>query len=54
MDNQTRYSILCKGRKIYTDLTEDQYFDTMEDLAQQFYETGSPDPTELETEITRS
>jgi hypothetical protein len=54
MDNQTRYSILCKGRKIYTDLTEDQYFDTMEDLAQQYYETGSPDPTELETEIIRS
>lgn len=45
---------MCKGRKIYTDLTEDQYFDTMEDLAQQYYETGSPDPTELETEIIRS
>lgn len=54
MDNQTRYSILCKGRKIYTDLTEDQYFDTMEDLAQQYYETGSPNPSELETELIRS
>lgn len=54
MDNQTRYSILCRGRKIYTDLTEDQYFDTMEDLAQQYYETGSPNPSELETELIRS
>jgi len=54
MDNTTRYSILCKGRKIYTDLTEGQYFDTMEDLAQQYYESGSPNPEDLDTEITRS
>lgn len=53
MDSSARYSILCKGRKIYNDLTEEEYFDTMEDLAQQFYETGSPDPSELETEITK-
>ena len=45
------YNILCKGRKIYSDLTEEEYFDTMEDLAIQFYQTGSPNPDELETEI---
>jgi len=48
---QERYNILCKGRKIFQNLTEEEYFDTMEDLSQQFYQTGSPNPSELETEI---
>lgn len=49
--SQTKYNILCKGRKIYSNLTEEEFFDTMEDLAQQFYESGTPDPSEIETEI---
>lgn len=47
----TKYNILCRGRKIYNNLTEEEFFDTMEDLAQQFYETGTPDPSEITTEI---
>lgn len=47
----TKYNILCKGRKIYTDLTEEEYFNTMEDLAIDFYQSGSPNPNEIETEI---
>ena len=46
-----RYNILCKGRKISQNLTEEEYFDTMEDLSEQFYQTGSPRPEDLETEI---
>jgi hypothetical protein len=46
-----KYNILCKGRKIYIDLTEEEYFNTMEDLAIDFYRTGSPNPNEIETEI---
>lgn len=46
-----KYNILCKGRKIYQDLTRDEFFDIMEDLAQQYYESGSPNPSELETEV---
>jgi hypothetical protein len=46
-----KYNILCKGRKIYTNLTEEEYFDIMEDLANDFYQTGSPNPNEIETEI---
>jgi hypothetical protein len=49
---EERYNILCNGRKIYSHLTEDEYFDIMEDLALQYYQTGSPSPDELETEIT--
>jgi hypothetical protein len=47
----TKYNILCKGRKIYTNLTEEQYFNIMEDLADDFYQTGSPNPNEITTEI---
>jgi hypothetical protein len=47
----TKYNILCKGRKIYSSLSEEEYFNTMEDLAIQFYQTGSPLPDEIETEI---
>jgi hypothetical protein len=49
--DNTRYNILCKGRKIYSDLSEEEYFDLIEDLSRQFYETGQPNPAEIETEI---
>lgn len=45
------YNILCNGRKIYSNLSEEEYFDIMEDLASEFYQTGSPNPNEIETEI---
>ena len=45
----TKYNILCKGRKIYKTLTETEYFEIMEDLAIQYYQTGSPRPEDLET-----
>lgn len=50
MSNE-RYNILCKGKKIHTSLTEEEYFDLMEDLSIQYYRTGSPSPEDLETEI---
>ena len=45
------YNIYCRGRKIYSHLTQEEYFDTMEDLSIEFYQTGSPSPEELETVI---
>jgi hypothetical protein len=50
-DTHEYYNILCKGRKIYSDLSEEQYFEVMEDLALQYYQTGSPDPYDLQTKI---
>jgi hypothetical protein len=47
----TKYHILMNNRKIYTNLTEEQYFNIMEDLADDFYQTGSPNPNEITTEI---
>ena len=45
------YNILCKGRKIFSNLTEEEYFNIMEDLSIEFYQTGSPLPEEIQTEI---
>ena len=47
------YNIYHKGRRIYTNLTEEEYFDTMEDLSMEYYQTGSPRPDELNTEIIK-
>ena len=47
------YNIYCRGRKIYSHLTEEEYFDTMEDLSIEYYQTGSPRPDELNTEIIK-
>ena len=45
------YNIFCKDKLIFESLTEDEYFDAMEDLAQEYYKTGVPDPMDLETKI---
>jgi len=49
-----KYQILCKERVIYKDLTEEEMFDTMDDLSQQYYETGVPNPAELVVECIRT
>jgi len=38
---------------MHSDLTEEEYFDIMEDLSIEFYQTGSPRPSDLETKITK-
>lgn len=45
------YNILYKGETIHTNLTEEEYFNIMEDLSIEFYQTGSPRPEDLKTEI---
>jgi len=45
------YTILHKDKVLYENLTQMEYFDTMEDLSLKFYETGSPNPSELKTII---
>jgi hypothetical protein len=45
------YNILCRGRRIYSHLTEEEYFNVMEDLSLKFYQIGSPNPNEIETEV---
>jgi hypothetical protein len=45
------YRILCDGRVIYKDLTEDELFDVMDELSEQFYQKGLPKPDDLVVEF---
>ena len=51
MKKQELFSISLNGNVLFDNLTEEEYFDKMEELAEQFYDTGSPHPLELRTEI---
>ena len=53
MKKQELYRVR-RGQKILgKNLTEEEYFDLMEDLAQQFYEDKLPNPLDLTTEIQK-
>ena len=47
----TKYTILHKGKVMYRNLTEEEYFDTIEDLSEQYYQKGFPRPQDLETKM---
>ena len=46
-----RYNILLKDKLLHQNLSEEEYFDFMENLSIEYYQTGSPNPEDLETEI---
>mgnify|MGYP001229995271 FL=1 len=48
-----KYNILCNDSIIFENLTEEECFDKLEDLAQDYYDTGIPHPTDLKTEIVK-
>ena len=47
----TRYNILIDGKVIHENLSQDDYFNKIEDLAQDFYIDGIPNPQDLRTEF---
>ena len=47
-----QYTIIHKGQVLAEGLTQEEYLDKMMDLAEDFYVTGTPNPSELETKIT--
>ena len=49
----TKYTILHKGKVLHENLTEEEYFDMMEDLSVEYYQKGFPRPQDLETKITK-
>ena len=51
MKKQELYSISYEGKILAEGLTEEEYFDKMQDLADQFFADGSPHPLELETDV---
>lgn len=51
MKKQELYNILCGGRTIYRNLTEDDMFNVMDQLSHDFYETGVPKPEDIMVEL---
>lgn len=47
-----RYNILCNGRIIYKDLSEESMLDVMDDLSFKYYKEGTPHPDEIVVEFT--
>ncbi len=47
----TTYDVYRNEVLVSSDLSEDEYFELMEDLAQEFYKTGHPKADELRTEL---
>ncbi len=50
MRKRELYRIIRDGKVIFDDLSQMEYFDIMEDLAIEFYQTGSPTNEQLKTE----
>ena len=51
MKKQELYSISHEGKILYEGLTEEEYMDKMQDLADEFFANGTPHPLELETDV---
>ena len=52
MKKRELYSIVRNGEEVFSDLSEGEYFDIMQDYAIEFYQTGHPTEDELKTIIT--
>lgn len=50
MKKQESFRILCDGRVIYQNLSQEEMFDILDDLSKQYYETGVPNPDDLVVE----
>lgn len=48
---ETKYNILINDKKAYKSLSEEEYFEIMEDLSILYYQTGSPKPSDIRTEM---
>ena len=42
------YDIIIEGEPKYTRLSEEEFFDTMEDLSEGFYKEGTPHPSTVQ------
>ena len=49
---RTKYTILKNGKAVFTDLSQSEYFDRMQDFVVEFYLTGKNNPDEFTTQMT--
>ena len=48
----TKYSILKDGKEIFSDMTQSECYDRMEDFAVEFYLTGKNDPSKFKIKMS--
>jgi len=53
MARQEFYRILVNGKILYDRLGTTEFFDRMDDLSLEYYQTGHPDPSNIRTEIIK-
>ena len=51
MKKQELYSISYEGKILVEGLTEEEYMDKMQDLADEFFKSGTPHPLDLVTDV---
>lgn len=51
LSDQGKYHIYCQGRKIYSDLSEESMFEVIDELSQQYSESGTPHPDDIMVEF---
>ena len=51
MKNQELYNIFIKDKVVFSNLSEYEMFERLEDLSIEFYQTGAPHPDTVKTEI---
>ena len=50
MKKQELYKITIDGKEVFSSLTQTEYFNIMENLSIEYYQTGSPHPDTIKTE----
>tara|TARA_B100001250_G_scaffold381502_1_gene373870 strand:+ start:26 stop:196 length:171 start_codon:yes stop_codon:yes gene_type:complete len=50
MKKHELYRIIVNGKEVFDALGQGEYFERMEDLALEFYQTGTPHPDDIITE----
>ena len=51
MKKQESYNIIVNNKVIFSSLSKMEMFDRLEDLSIEFYQTGTPHPNDIKTEI---
>tara|TARA_B100001079_G_scaffold45411_1_gene36733 strand:+ start:20 stop:190 length:171 start_codon:yes stop_codon:yes gene_type:complete len=50
MKRRELYKVIVNGKVVFEDLEQFEYFERMEDLSIEYYQTGTPHPDDIITE----
>jgi hypothetical protein len=53
MKKQELYNIIVKDKVVFSSLSQMEMFERLEDLSIEFYQTGTPHPNQIRTEIIK-